>query len=427
MSNSNFQNPDFHKLAHEESPIEEEFDFLTPEEIEKLRKENMLQGDSNSEDIETYKPVYADPRLSTPISEGEAIKEAVKVAPNSDGKLKIELESCGRFDLPDTIYMEGYTFQDIQDLATSREEDILANLVAILDKRKHGTVVSIAKATVEEFYEILLSIKGHFYTTEHIHHWMCDCQNSVPDNQKKSSSMTIDLKNVKFRSILEAEEELKKQLHEALSSYSPEQYADYILKKYGKNIDITIDDEVKSFKIKEPLGFRDGKGNFVQTRLVRVEDLIFGYQVATRMFRGKINKIRNMYKANMNKDQLDEFKNEEIKFYEYEKSKKALLYTRAKTLVSLNGKPFASDEERIKYFLTLDLNTLNKYNSFLDTFSFGIYDEVDTLCEFCGKTERGYLQQFINPMEFIPIEGDKRNDTVGKSRVSSITDFYFSN
>jgi hypothetical protein len=239
--------------------------------------------------------------------------------------------------------------------------------------------------------------------------------------------MSIDLKEIKFRSILEAEDVLRKQLNDILVSLSPEEYKNYVIKKYGKDIGILIEDEVKNFKIKEPLGFRDAKGNFVQTKLVRVEDLIFGYQVATRMYRGKINKVRNMYKANMNKDQLEEFKSEEIKFLEFEKSKKALLYTRARTLVSLNGKPFASDEEKIKYFLTLDLDTLNKYTEFLDIFAFGIYHEIETLCEFCGKTERGYLQQFINPMEFIPLENNKRDNANRKTRVATITDFYFSN
>lgn len=426
---NNEQNkPDFFGMANEQVPIEEEFDFLTPQEIEKLKQENMLSENQNSPDkIENFKPVYSDPRLSSSMTEAQAIEETAKAIPNSDGKLKIELESNGRFDLPDTIYMDGYTFQDIQDLATSREEDILANLVSILDKRKHGTTVSISKATVEEFYEVLLQVKGHYYSTEHVHHWMCDCQNILPDNQRKTSSITIDLKEVKFRSLIEAEGILRGQLNEVLTSYTPEQYKNYINKKYGKDINISIDEEVKNFKIKEPLGFRDGKGNYVQTRLVRVEDLIFGYQIATRMYRGKINKIRNTYKANLNKEQLEEYKSEEIKYFEFEKSKKALLYTRAKTLVSLNGKPFPSDEERIKYFLTLDLDTLNRYNTFLDSFGFGIYDELETLCEFCGKTERGYLQQFINPMEFIPLEGDTRNDTNRKSRVTSITDFYFSN
>lgn len=421
------EKPDFFGMANEELPVEEEFDFLTPDEIEKLKKENEVSPTDAVKQVNTYSPIYQDPRLNKEVTEKEAIQQVEKATPNSDGKLKIELESCGRFDLPDTLYVEGYTFQDIQDLATSREEDILPNLVAILDKRKHGTTTSISKATIEEFYEILLSIKGNFYSNSHVHHWMCDCQDKLPDNQKKTSSVTIDLKNVKFRSILEAEDVLKKQLFEALSSYTPEKYTDYLIKKYGSNIGITVEEEVNNFRIKEPLGFRDAKGNFIQTRLVRVEDLIFGYQVATRMFRGKIHKIRNMYKANMGKDQLEEFKVEETRYLEFEKSKKALLYTRARTLVSINGKPFPSDEEKIKYFLTLDLDTLNKYNSFLDTFSFGIYDELETECEFCGKTDRGYLQQYINPMEFIPLEGNKGDSADRKSRVSTITDFYFSN
>jgi len=421
------EKPDFYGMANQELPVEEEFDFLTPDEIERLKQENTVSSTEAVKQVSNYSPEYQDPRLVKDISEKEAIEQVSKSMPNSDGKLKIELESCGRFDLPDTVYMEGYTFQDIQDLATSREEDILPNLVTILDKRKHGTSVSIAKATIEEFYEILLSIKGNYYSNEHVHHWMCDCQDKLPDNQRKSSSVSIDLKEVKFRSILESEDILRKQLNEVLIQFTPEQYSQYLIKKYGKDIGISIDEEVSSFKIKEPLGFRDAKGNFIQTRLVRVEDLIFGYQVATRMFRGKINKIRNMYKANMNKEQLEEYKSEEIKYLEFEKSKKALLYTRAKTFIAINGKPFPSDEERIKYFLTLDLDTLNKYNSFLDTFAFGIYDELETECEFCGKTDRGYLQQFINPMEFIPLEGDKRDSSDRKTRVSTITDFYFSN
>lgn len=421
------ERPDFYGMANEELPVEDEFDFLTPDEIEKLKKENMVTTSDVVKQVNTYSPSYQDPRLEKEITEKEAIEQVSKSIPNSDGKLKIELESAGRFDLPDTIYVEGYTFQDIQDLATSREEDILPNLVSILDKRKHGTNVSIGKATIEEFYEILLSIKGNFYSNQHLHHWMCDCQDKLPDNQRKSSSVTIDLKDVKFRSILESEDILRKQLHEVLTGFTPEQYTQYLVKKYGKDIGISIDEEVNSFHIKEPLGFRDAKGNFIQTRLVRVEDLIFGYQVATRMYRGKINKVRNMYKANMSKEQLEEYKMEEIKYLEFEKSKKALLYTRAKTFLSINGKAFANDEERIKFFLTLDLDTLNKYNSFLDTFAFGIYDELETECEFCGKTDRGYLQQFINPMEFIPLESGKGDSSDRKSRVSTITDFYFSN
>lgn len=400
--------------------------YLSVEEVEALHKKSDM-GVINS------LTSTDDNSLETEIGIDEAVKLTEQTEGNSayGGRLKVEFETMGRFDLPDSMFYDNYKTSDIQELGLTRDEDLTATLVSILDKRNVGNnKVSLNDALMEEFYEVLINIKAQYDTPEHIFHYMCDCQNGKPDNQRLPSKYKVDLTKLKYRSITEAEENLRKIMKPFLDEMTDEDFLNiYVKKVYGKVIETTREAELQKIKIKEPLMFKSlVKSNEVlQLRFTRVKDLIFAMQVVSRMFAPKIKKIRNTYKANVKEEELNEWKQTEIEKLDIEKVKRAIEFTKAQSLISVNGKPFDNQQDKINYYLNMDLIDMKALSNYFDAISFGVYDEREMTCEHCGKTEKRELHREFSPMEFLPTQNDKRDSATSNISRHSIGNFFFSN
>lgn len=400
--------------------------YLSVEEVEALHKKSDM-GVINS------LTSTDDNSLETEIGIDEAVKLTEQTEGNSayGGRLKVEFETMGRFDLPDSMFYDNYKTSDIQELGLTRDEDVMATLVKILDNRNVGNnKVSLNDSLMEEFYEVLINMKAQYDTDEHTFHYMCDCQHVKPDNQRKPSTYKLKLSELKYRSITEAEENLRKQMKPFFDEMSEEEFLNgYVRKVYGQNIETTKEDELKKIKIKEPLMFKSlvKPNEVLQLRFTRVKDLIFGMQVVSRMFSPKIKKLRNTYKANMKEEELNEWKQNEIEKLEIEKVKRAIEFTKSQSLLSVNGKPFATQQDKINYYLNMDLKDMKALSNYFDAISFGLYDEREMTCEHCGKTEKRELHREFSPMEFLPTQNDKRDSATSSLSRHTIGNFFFSN
>jgi len=416
---------DFASMANSEEQ-DEPNSYLSVEEVEALRKKSDLGVINSLTSTEEN-------NLETEVSLEEALQLAEETEGNSayGGRLKVEFETMGRFDLPDTMFYDNYKTSDIQELGLTRDEDMMATLVSVLDKRNVGNnKVSLNDALMEEFYEVLINIKAQYDTDDHTFHYMCDCQSQKPDNQRLPSTYKLKISELKYRSITEAEENLRKQMKPFFDDMSNEEFSNtYIKKVYGKAIETTKEAELMKIKIKEPLMFKSlvKPNEVLQLRFTRVKDLIFGMQVVSRMFSPKIKKIRNTYKANMKEAELNEWKQSEIEKIEIEKVKRAIEFTKSQSLLSVNGKPFATQQDKINYYLNMDLIDMKALSNYFDAISFGLYDEREMSCEHCGKTEKRELHREFSPMEFLPTKNDKRDSATSSLSRHSIGNFFFSN
>lgn len=431
MSNpSNEEEENFEEIAREE-----ETPPLSPEEVALIRAGKPLPS-SKEEDILAVRNAKLEKLAeqsedSNATSDETLLAEAIQNAKNSPtggmGALRIDLESQGRFSLPETLYFDAYTFEDVNQLSLSNEDDLLANLVEVLRRRQVGTNVDIREATLEEFLSILADMKAQYNTEKHPHFWFCDCQDHLPDNQRNYSQKEINLKTLKRRTIMEVEEILRGDMKKRFEAMGEEAWKSYLEMKYPNGIpeDATRETEIKKVRYKEPIKFKGLNGKVYEFRLTRVKDLIFGFNVANRQYAHKIRRARNAYKPNVSKEELQEWRNNEVKALESERAKKALIYTRAESLVSVNGKVLKNEDERIAEMQSVDSQSVIEYSKYLKYLNFGIHDERQLDCNLCGKPERGYLHQRISPLELLPIDASEADGSAPGYKNNAGLDFFF--
>ena len=85
------------------------------------------------------KPSEVKRRRQNPVSIGfeeEATDTIKQELIETSGKVKIELESMGRFGNPAVVYFSDYYGKDIHDIILSPQEDLLQNLLIVLNKNK---------------------------------------------------------------------------------------------------------------------------------------------------------------------------------------------------------------------------------------------------------------------------------------------------
>ena len=92
------------------------------------------------------------------------------------------------------------------------------------------------------------------------------------------------------------------------------------------------------------------------------------------------------------------------------------MYTRAQALLSFDGFPINTEEEKINIFNNIPANNIKELTNVLENSAFGIYEEREFICNFCGKQERRSLHHALNPLELLPIENNKGTNTTGKSK-----------
>lgn len=376
-------------------------------------------------------------------SAASKVEEDKKPMASTAGMVRIEYESNGRFTTPTHLYYTDYKAKHINSLSLSRQEDLLRNLVAVLNEMKSNDIpeeaanFDVGDHTPEEFYETLIGIKQQFVGDAHKHLWLCDCQEDIPEKEKKLSEQVIMLSSIKYSNIEEADQKLREQYKLYLEDMSDEEFAEYLLLKHNEEVTITkdnrqgiIEDELANVRIEEPITIgRDGK--VYRFRFTRIKDMIRGFEIASKDFTIESKKVRGRYQnlqsnpgLPMSREELAYKKETEMKKLDEQRSQRAILYSKCLSLISVDNVPL-TDEQRIEIFSNIDRGILDDFTAFLDPIVYGVNDEREFVCNLCNKPERGFLHQRITPLEFLPIADDRKSTARKKLGVRPTTTIFF--
>jgi hypothetical protein len=386
------------------NPNNEESLLLTPEEVGRRRSRKEVEAEQQI-------------KHSLPSSNEKFY--------NRGGRVAINYESLGRFSIPATLYFKDYTIEDVNDLTLSRQEDILETVISILNKCKNEDAqCDVADMTVEEFLETLIGMKSQFNTSIHIHRWLDKCQTSVDEEERTFSESEIDLNTLKYSSIEEADQKIQAYFKDLFSLMSPEEWKNYLYSKYQdnplENIDTyTKEEEIKTIRLTEPIIY-PFNGKKYAFRLTRIGDVVKGQKIAQKQFAAKIKAIQNKRDPNIPLNELKVRKERELEDVKIEQTRKATLYSRALSLISIDGKSIP-ENERISHYKDLPRQGLIDFINLLDNAVFGVNDERELTCNLCNEAERRLLRQEINPVELLPLD----TNTTRKLRKSAGVTLYF--
>lgn len=328
------------------------------------------------------------------------------------GKVKVSFESMGRLSLPAELYFEDYNNEGINDIVLSKDDEMLNTIINLLNSQNNdetGEKCDVGHAVAEEFFEILIAMKVAFNTKLHTHRWMCSCQDDVVrEDMKKPSEMEIDLTTINFVSIADYEKKLQEEMKKRFAAISDEQFKQYLETRYTESVEYTREEEVKNIKVTDKI-IQRYNDKLYQFRFTRMNDLSRGYQIAAKEFDPQVRKIQQKFIPGMEQKKQEEEKKVRLDNLKLEKAKKAILYSQALSLVSVDDVEITTDEEKIKIFRKIKRGGGLQLYSFMSNVKFGIQDERNFICNLCGKTEKRWLQQRLNPIELLPIDESEQS------------------
>ena len=342
------------------------------------------------------------------------------------GKACIEYETMGRFSTPAKMYYNDYSIQDVNDLTLSRQEDLLKNLIIILNRTKiDNPNYDVRNQLVEEFLETMIGMKINFSNVIHEHPWICECQKSLPQDAQQVNTFEFDLRNINYVSIEAADEKLRERFKSGFESMTPAEFKSYVEMKYKDSpiVDVaswTIEKELASVKIKEPISVPGPDGNIYAFRLTRVGDLLDAQKLVNNKYAGKIKAIKSKQYPNIPLAQSKAMKEDELEEIQNQEAKDIVLYARALSLYKVNGRELTSPEEKFNVYKDLPRSILMDFINFTSDLEFGIQDERDMICPHCGETRRRSLQQNLNPFELLPLDINSK----GKQRQHPRTNIF---
>ena len=346
------------------------------------------------------------------------------IAENNATKTKIDYETMSRFSIPESLYFEDWDTEDINNLTLCNEDNIFETLVAIINKNGKDQNFKVEDMLLEEFLETMIGIKALFDSPIHIHRWMCssnNCQSEVEDNDKTVHEYLMNLGEINYISILEADEKLKEYYKRIFESMSREQFAEFAIMKYGNEMkdkvnEYTIEQELETISIKEPIK-QSIAGKIYEFRLMRVGDLLLAQKEADKKFIYQ-SKVLNSKKYRKELGELAAFKSnqeEQLKKLQEEKAKETLLYAQASTIVAIDSVPITNLQAKATAYKEIKRKARLDFLSFLEEIKFGISNEMNLVCPLCGQEEKRTFRKELNPLEFIPIS----TDTTDKLRGST--------
>jgi hypothetical protein len=343
------------------------------------------------------------------------------IAENNSTSVKIDFETMGRFSIPESLYVEDWDTEDVNNLTFCNEDNIFETLVAIINKNVKDQAFKVEDMLLEEFLEVMIGIKASFDSPIHIHRWACDCQADMDDKDRTIHEYPIDLKTINYVSILEADEKLKQYYKKLFESLTREQFAELMITKYGDAMkdtvaDYTIEQELEKITVQDPLK-QSINGKIYEFRLMRVGDLLIAQREANKKFIYN-QKVLNSKKYRKELGELAAFKSnqeEQLKKLQEEKAKETLLYAQASTIVAVDGQPLTGIQEKAIAYKDIKRGDRLNFLAFLEEITFGIKNEMNLVCPLCGREEKRTFRKELNPLEFIPIS----NDTTDKLRGNS--------
>jgi len=356
---------------------------------------------------------------------------------NDGGKAKINYESQGRFDLPPAVSFKNYNIRQLNDIALARNDDLLEIMLKMLQDNCSDSNVDVGDMTLDELYETMIGIEVNFRKDEaikHLHRWVCDCQKTKGEDEEIiPSSQRINITNMKYRSIEEADNGLREIYREVFKSMKKKEFSEYLKRKYSTvkdaekseaGLNHSIEDEVKTIKIHEPISLIGLDGTVHRFRYPRARDLVVAFRLACQKNDGKIKMIRNRQEHGVPGDELKAKKQREINAVNSQKARDTVLFARALSLIESDGKELSTDQ-KIKIFSDLGEEVQRQLNEIINVSIIGVNDEREFTCDLCGKVERRSLQQSFNPIEFVPIGDDSQVSADGKLRKPTAINFYF--
>lgn len=349
------------------------------------------------------------PKDDDPDLDFEEIEQFV----NRGDVTKVELETGGRFDAPPVLYFNDYTTRHVNDLAVTRPEDLIETIIAILSE----CVVEDFKCEdllMEEFLEVMIGMKLQFNTKNHTHRFECDCQNELPKKDRKLSEYVIDISTLKYKSIEDSENDVRKWLKTNLDSMSEEQFLLYKQHKY-RNEDISIPNVtrgeiVAEFSIKDTATVVGANGDVYSYRFPRIGDLVRGIKLAHQKINPLIRKEKAKTLHGVKKEEMEGIKRDALDKLNREKNKLTLMYSRAISLKTFNDME-PSIEQKLKIYSDMPRKVMTSLAAYFNRINFGLFDERDITCNLCGNTDGRLLQRETNGVEFLPIEDNSTTDS----------------
>ena len=359
-------------------------------------------------------------RSSQPIKPAINLATGI-IAENNATKTKIDYETMGRFSIPESLYFEDWDTEDINNLTLCNEDNIFETLVAIVNKNGKDQNFKVEDMLLEEFLETMIGIKALFDSPIHVHRWICSCQADLDDKDRTIREYLMNLAEVNYISILEADDKLKEYYKRIFESMSREQFAEFAIMKYGNEMkdkvnEYTIEQELETITIKEPIK-QSIAGKIYEFRLMRVGDLLQAQKEAEKKFIYQ-SKILNSKKYRKELGELASFKSnqeEQLKKLQADKAKETLLYAQASTIVAIDGVPITNLQTKAAAYKEIKRKARLDFLTFLEEIKFGIANEMTLVCPLCGQEEKRTFRKELNPLEFIPIS----NDTTDKLRGST--------
>lgn len=331
--------------------------------------------------------------------------------------VEVKFESNGRFSLPSIVYFEDYNVEDIQEFAVCSLDDILETVVVILDKLKNKDCeVSITKATPNEFIEILIGMKAKFDIPEYKHSWICSCQYSKSEDDQIVNENTIHLNKIKFKSIEEVDEDIRKNIKIVFDKMSEEEFNQYLKDKY-KNDQTKIDTynrelELESIQVNDNIQYRSKKDNKVYNfSMMKIENVLQAQKIVKEKYKHLIKSIHNKKNNGKPLDIFKSEKEEELNKIEKKKAKDIITYSEGLTLKSVDGVEIKDIEEKINIYKKLKRDDYFELENFIKTIDYGAYYDEKLSCPLCGKAEGRVLRQDINPIELLPLDPDSKSSS----------------
>jgi len=362
----------------------------------------------SQEEVDGRKSRLIDPpkEVNIPVSD-TVTTESLAVPQNNAGKLKIDYETMGRFDIPKVLYFEDYSVEHVNNLSLCNEENILETLVAILnDIKNQDSNCRIEDMLIEEFLETMIGIKMTYNTSTHIHKWICTCQYNVPEKERIINDLPVDLKTLSYIFIEQADESLRDFYKKVFDDMTKEEFREIVARRH-KNAEgyenITIEEELKTIRIKEPF-YQDIDGNIYGFNFTRIRDLLNAQNYISNKYAGRIKQIKNKQVHGKSPVELRDIREKEMDKLNLEKAKDTLTCAKALTITEYNGKNVEGAEEKIELYKKLKRGHLLEYNNFLDQMKFGIETEKEFECPECGQLDKRSLQQGLDPFEFLPFD-----------------------
>ena len=276
------------------------------------------------------------------------VKKENKIPPEYT---EVKLSSVGKLSLPTSIHVRNYSGQDTLDLALANENNRLSTILYVLKQCIYEDIEDIEMIHYDELEEIMFNIYSIFWQQE---------------LNKIDYPFTPE----------EVEEAVEKEL-------ITREKADNILSGKDKVTATILIKDIKTTPLmeefKEPF-YLTVENQKVGMRLPRVKDFIDAGKITDEKFAFQIQKFYEItslvnagraYEASQ-KDGYMEY----LAYIENYNSEYATLKQSA-LLLSLNGKPLETWEDKIQAYKDIDLRVWAAYsNKVLKNYKFGINDLV---------------------------------------------------